>query len=302
MNYRHVIDGNGNLVLLAEEGPPDLWLAQEEDGVGFIHFAASYNPSATGKGNPWHDPRTGQFADAPPGVRFLTEAARGVMHAMGNVGKNMVNEVWKKAGGDRIMAVDVGDGRAYVTLWNGVSNTKVASFYAPMKDDGGEKKKDAGSKGSEGDGHDSRERRAPGKTVPQEAPPEELYRRDTAVRKAAQELGQNRSIDLDSIREFLRTSTVRPLTDTELVQFHDDVKRQWLNNILDGFERDRGGRRDAAQSLILPTRMNDRWLADAVPYMTRDDVHDLIRMARDRGWDESEITRRIIPQDRKSVV
>lgn len=36
-----------------------------------IMLAGVYDPSITGKGNPWHDPRTGRFTFGPPGVKIL---------------------------------------------------------------------------------------------------------------------------------------------------------------------------------------------------------------------------------------
>lgn len=105
----HAITADGDVLLLA----------------GVYH--AGVEADAAPGGNPWHDPRTGRFTYAPPGVRVL----RGVdvMKAMPGKSKRMVENVRKGFRGVDAMTADRTDDRIVVHLF--VGPRVVSRFEVP---------------------------------------------------------------------------------------------------------------------------------------------------------------------------
>ena len=264
-----------------------------------LHLA-SYNPSATGRGNPWHDPRTGKFANGPPGVNVIRGG--NLMGNLPNQSKWAVQERWKRSGGDTMAAAPAKDNRVLVTTFR--AGKMVDQYYVSSRPPGDGKSSERAPESAKG--------RPPGSPTPHpevgvqhqadnaierkrpagiQAPQDELRRRENAVHQAAMSFGGD--MTLDQTRDFLRRRTSRPLSSHELIQFHDDVKRSWVNTIADGFDERKHS--ESGKAVDLPKRISDAWLRDNVSKMNHQDSHDLVTALRDRGWDQRELSERVLP-------
>jgi hypothetical protein len=86
-----------------------------------------------GRGNPWHDPRTGKFTNAPPGIRLLNEIAQSLLDGTTSDQKAQIDDKIKETGADGIGVFEV-DGNLVVTFVK--SNSQVDSIRMPMADSG----------------------------------------------------------------------------------------------------------------------------------------------------------------------
>lgn len=200
--------------------------------LGGLDLARTYTPppSASGprtvrpgtrSGNPWHDPRSGKFANSPPGVNV--RGGGDILTNLLNVSKRHISMRAAAIHADGILAEPAQDGRVKITLY--IGEKPVTSFLVV------------------GQGTPPRQARIEDpkagvvedvnhvpSSIPPGVDPEEWGRRMDAVRDAAREID---FLENGDIAEFLQGRIKRPLTDDEIDSFREDVRRQRINDVVD---------------------------------------------------------------------
>jgi hypothetical protein len=204
-----ILDFAGNVIVIADPlpekptgggdiPPPTSELVLADGSVLWLDVGHIAGPGTyvvgTKSGNPWHDPRTGKFADGPPGYKILRGAE--LLKNLPNESKHLIDAQNVQKPGDAITADPLPNGDVHIGILSGTS--VVNQFDVPSLQS---------------------HRETGGLSVPSD----ELARRETAVKDAARTL---HDITADGIRQFLQGRTRRDLTQAEITQFHDDVVKE----------------------------------------------------------------------------
>lgn len=283
------LDANGYPVLVDLE---EIQLANAKLNNSVSSVVGVSRPALSG--NPWFDPTSGRFANGPQGVAIKGGAA--LLARLLNSSKAYISTQAARIGADAMSAAPGTGGQVKITLYK--LGAPVVSFMVPSKDTPANQAQ-VGSEltqhGAPGDGPNVN-------SVPAGVDPAEWHRRMDAVREAAREFDHQ---SLQDIREFLLGKTKRPLSDTELRSFEEDVRRQRLSDLVDVL--DNSIRRRVADRLrfrrtvkVVPPR---GWLRRSLAHLEDSEIADLHRRLLARGFSAEELQSHLInryPEDRRS--
>lgn len=275
------LDENGYPVLRDRE-PELIALANAKLNKTVSHVSGAKRTSDSG--NPWFDPRTGRFANGPPGVTVKEGGA--LMRNLLNDAKRYISEQTANLQADAISAVPGQNGQVQITVWK--DGEALIQFNAATRETAPEQA--------------AKEEAPATNTIPEGIETDEWHRRMDAVRDAAREFD---SMSLQDAKEFLQGKTARELTQSELEAFLHDVHMHKLSDLVDVL--DNTIRKSVADKFrarrtvrVVPPR---GWVKRTLAALEDEDIAILHSRLTTRGFSEEELDKYLIgryPEERRA--
>ncbi len=258
-----------NVILTDERDIPvlvdgkELMLGVKEDnrprpvGTGLLRTVAS--------GNPFNDPRTGKFGFAPPNASVRAGGA--VLRSLSLKGRKTIAQRAAAVKANAIAAFATPDGVKVTLLRNG---RPVDDVLLPD-----EVIRSANLPNIQGS-------------------PEELRRRQDAVRDAAREFDQMSEGD---VREFLGGRVLRDLTPAEIEIFVADVHEQRMHDLVDILDqrlRKKGLGKILRGRRTVQISVPKGFARKSLNGLLDEEIRDLAIRLRAKGWTDEDLVRELI--------
>lgn len=276
------LDQNANPVLVDREAS-SLYLASAR--FNKTQSSVQGTTRSTNSGNPWFDPSSGRFANGPTGVTI--KGGQGLLKNLLNSSKQLISQRVKLLGADGMGAIASKNGNVIIVLYKGdtvIARFEVAAQSTPPKDIK--------------QGHPEPDKPT---SIPPQVNSDEWNRRMDVVRSAAREFDEQ---SLEDVREFLKGKTKRELSENELEEFLEDMKRQRVSDLIDVLDQSiRRGlalrQRGKRTVKVVPPK---GWARRSLAGLSNMDIAEIHRRLQARGLSEEELDSHLIkrfPEDRQ---